>query len=162
MPLWLLLISQFSILAFALLGGVFLAFSDFLMRALRKTDGACGPLVMQSINREVFRYVFIPMFLGMVGVSLVFGVAAYWSLARPWPFMIAAVVYIVGAFGVTLSLNVPMNNALAAVDPESDAGRAFWSEKYLPHWTFWNTVRAIACVLASVSLLYGITISLSS
>jgi uncharacterized membrane protein len=162
MPLWLLLICQFSILAFALLGGVFLAFSDFLMRALRKTDGASGPLVMQSINREVFRYVFIPIFLAMVGVSLVFGVAAFWYLAQPWPFMIAAVVYIVGGFGVTLSLNVPMNNALAALDPATETGRQYWSEKYLPDWTFWNTVRTVACVLASVLLLYGTTISLSS
>ena len=162
MPLWLLLVCQFSILAFALLGGVFLAFSDFLMRALRKSDGACGPLVMQSINREVFRYVFIPMFLGMVGVSLVFCVAAYWYVAQPWPFILAAAIYIFGAFGVTIFLNVPMNNALAAVDPESAAGRDYWSEKYLPDWTFWNTVRTVACLVASATVLYGVTVSLTA
>ena len=49
------LLIQFAILAYALVGGVFLAFSDFVMRPLALTGGAGGVEVMQSINREVLR-----------------------------------------------------------------------------------------------------------
>lgn len=51
MPTWLLMLSQFSILALATLGGVFLAFSDFIMRALGVAGGSGGLHVMQAINR---------------------------------------------------------------------------------------------------------------
>jgi uncharacterized membrane protein len=62
---------QFAILAYALIGGVFLAFSDFIMRSLSRTSGTGGVEAMQVINREVFRWVFMALFLGMAAVSLV-------------------------------------------------------------------------------------------
>jgi len=61
---------QFAILAYALVGGVFLAFSDFIMRSLSLTGGTGGVEAMQVINREVFRWVFMALFLGMAAVSL--------------------------------------------------------------------------------------------
>ena len=54
---------QFSVLAYAALAGVFLAFSDFIMRSLARTSGTGGIEAMQIINREVFRWVFMTLFL---------------------------------------------------------------------------------------------------
>ena len=65
---------QFAILAYALVGGVFLAFSDFIMRSLSLTGGVGGVEAMQVINREVFRWVFMALFLGMAAVSLLVAV----------------------------------------------------------------------------------------
>jgi len=62
-------ILQTSIVAYALVGGVFLAFSDFIMRSLSHTGGVGGVEAMQVINREVFRWVFMTLFLGMAGSS---------------------------------------------------------------------------------------------
>ena len=76
MPLWLSFLAQFSILAYALLGGVFLAFSDFIMRALSVAEGGGGAAAMQAINREVFRFVFIPLFLAMAPISVVLAAGA--------------------------------------------------------------------------------------
>ncbi len=121
---------------------MFLAFSDFIMRALRVTGGAGGPEAMQAINREVFRYAFMALFLGMVPVSLVLAVSAAMTLAKPAPFLVAAALYVLGAFGVTVVRNVPMNNALAAIDAASVDGLQYWISKYVPDWTFWNSVRA--------------------
>ena len=70
---------QFAILAYALVGGVFLAFSDFIMSALAMTSGHGGVEAMQVINREVFRWVFMALFLGLAVVSLV--IAAYGAFA---------------------------------------------------------------------------------
>ena len=67
---FLFVLTQFAILAYALLGGVFLAYSDFIMRSLSLTRGAGGVEAMQIINREVFRWMFMTLFLGTALVSL--------------------------------------------------------------------------------------------
>ncbi len=157
MTIWILLLSQFSILAFAALGGVFLAFSDFIMRALGATSGAGGAEAMQSINREVFRYVFMSLFIGMVPVSLLLAAAAFMTLAAPAPFIAAAAIYGFGVFGVTAACNVPMNNVLASLDAASADGLRYWTTQYLPNWTFWNSVRSAACFAAAAVLLYAVT-----
>jgi len=156
MPTWLLLLSAFSILAFALLGGVFVAFSDFIMRALSLTGGSGGPEAMQAINREVYRWIFMVLFMGMVPVSLALGAGAVLQSTDPAPFIVAALIYLVGVFGITAAFNVPMNNALAAVDASSAEALAYWSSTYVPDWTFWNSVRAVACLLAASAVLYGV------
>jgi len=156
MPVWILVLSQFSVVAFALLGGVFLAFSDFIMRSLRLTGGAGGLEAMQVINREVFRYVFMSLFIGMIPVSLVLAVGAYRNLAHSLPFLAAATIYAVGVFGVTAACNVPMNDTLAGLEATSAEGIAYWESTYLPRWTLWNSVRTAACLLASGLLQYGV------
>lgn len=149
---------QFAILAYALVGGVFLAFSDFIMRSLALTGGHGGVETMQSINREVFRWVFMSLFLGMAAVSLV--VAGYGAFGLSGPtgtlIMLAGLVYLIGCFGVTVFFNVPMNEALAGMEMSSDSTRDYWLQTYVPRWTFWNSIRTIACVVSAALLLFGI------
>ncbi|MDX8351022.1 DUF1772 domain-containing protein [Cognatiyoonia sp. IB215182] len=149
---------QFAILAYALVGGVFLAFSDFIMRSLALTGGHGGVEAMQVINREVFRWIFMTLFLGMVAVSLV--VAGYGAFGLSGPagtlIMLAGLVYLIGCFGVTVFFNVPMNEALAGMEMSSENTRAYWLQTYVPRWTFWNSVRTIACTLAAALLLFGL------
>ncbi|MGB5556830.1 MAG: anthrone oxygenase family protein [Paracoccaceae bacterium] len=149
---------QFAILAYALVGGVFLAFSDFIMRSLSLTSGAGGVEAMQVINREVFRWVFMALFLGMAAVSI--AVAVYGGIfvgGGPGAMMmIAGLVYFIGCFGVTVCFNVPMNEALAGMDLSSEGTREYWTGTYLPRWTFWNTVRTFACGVSSALLLFGL------
>ena len=149
---------QLSIVAYALVAGVFLAFSDFIMRSLALTGGAGGVEAMQVINREVFRWVFMALFLGMAAVSLI--VAGYGAMHLTHPsgvlILLAGVVYLIGCFGVTIVFNVPMNEALAGMDVSEDATRAYWTGIYLPRWTFWNTVRTVACGVSAALLLFGL------
>jgi uncharacterized membrane protein len=152
------LLTQVSILAYGLVGGVFLAFSDFVMRSLSLTGGAGGVEAMQVINREVFRRVFMALFLGLAAVSLVLAGYGATRLAHPSgaPILLAGLVYLIGCFGVTVAFSVPMNEALADMDPGQDATRAYWTGVYLPRWTFWNTVRTVACGLSAALLLFGL------
>ena len=158
MSTWFFFLSQFSIIAFALVGGVFLAFSDFIMRSRATAQSPGGIEVMQVINREVFRYVFMTLFLGMAAVSLVIIGSAYFSLQGPAAtlIMVAAGVYLIGVFGVTVVFNVPLNNLLAGMDSMSADAMDFWTTRYLPSWTFWNSVRTVGCVLAAGSHLFGL------
>ena len=149
---------QFAIIAYALVGGVFLAFSDFIMRALSLTGGTGGVEAMQVINREVFRWVFMALFLGMAAVSLAIAGYGVANLDHPAGALIlaAGLIYLIGCFGVTIFFNVPMNEALAGMKLSEDATRAYWTCTYLPRWTFWNTVRTLASVLAAALLLIGL------
>ncbi|MEM9229527.1 MAG: anthrone oxygenase family protein [Pseudomonadota bacterium] len=149
---------QFAILAYALVGGVFLAFSDFIMRSLARTGGYGGVEAMQVINREVFRWVFMALFLGMAAVSL--AVAGYGAFGVSGPagtlIMLAGLTYLIGCFGVTVFFNVPMNEALAGMEMSSDTTRDYWLRTYVPRWTFWNSVRTIACTVSAAMLLIAV------
>jgi uncharacterized membrane protein len=56
--------------------------------------------------------------------------------------------------------NVPLNNRLAAVEPESAEGKVVWTH-YLRVWTAWNHVRtaaslaAMACFILAFSKMWG-------
>ena len=155
---FLFFLMQFAILAYALVGGVFLAFSDFIMRSLSLTGGVGGVEAMQVINREVFRWVFMALFLGMAAVSLVISGYAAISLSGPAGTLIllSGLVYLFGCFGVTVVFNVPMNEALAGMDIAAEATQSYWMGTYLPRWTFWNSVRTIACGLSALLLMTGL------
>lgn len=152
------LLLQLSILAYALVGGVFLAFSDFIMRSLALTHGTGGVEAMQVINREVFRWVFMALFLGMAAVSVFIVVYSVMRIGGGPGTLIGlgALVYLVGCFAVTVFFNVPMNEALAGMDLSAEATRDYWAATYLPRWTVWNTVRTIACALAAAMMLFGL------
>jgi len=149
---------QFAILAYALVSGVFLAFSDFIMRSLALTGGHGGVEAMQIINREVFRWVFMALFLGMAAVSVV--VAGYGAFGVSGPagtlIMMAGLVYSIGTFGVTVFFNVPMNEALAGMEMSSETTRDYWLQTYVPRWTFWNSVRTLASAASAALLLFGL------
>lgn len=151
MSTWFLILSQIVIIAYALVGGVFLAFSDFIMRSLGTVRDPSGIEVMQVINREVFKWVFMALFLGMAAVSVVIAGYTFVSVSGPAAMliMLAAGLYLVGVFGVTVAFNVPLNNRLEAMDFTSDAAQEFWITRYLPTWTFWNSVRTAASVIAA-------------
>jgi len=164
MSLWFFILIQFAILAYAIVGGVFLAFSDFIMRSLANTGGVGGMKAMQVINREVFRWVFMALFLGLVPVSLVIVGVNFSDPSGPASTLIAlaGLIYLIGCFGVTIVFNVPMNEALAKMKLTDDMTQDYWTQTYVPRWTFWNTVRMTACAVSAALLLIGLALSTNS
>ncbi|MFG6564840.1 anthrone oxygenase family protein [Sulfitobacter sp. 1A13421] len=69
----------------------------------------------------------------------------------------AGLTYLFGCFAVTVVFNVPMNETLGGMELEEESTQSYWTGTYLPRWTFWNTVRTIACALAAALLLFGLT-----
>jgi uncharacterized membrane protein len=68
--------------------------------------------------------------------------------------LVGGLLYLVGAIAVTMA-NVPRNNALAAVAPESAEGAGLWA-CYVEEWTAWNHVRAAASLAAAASLIVAL------
>lgn len=60
---WIAPLSLLAALACALVAGLFLGFSSFVMRALGERPPAEGVAAMQAINRVILRSAFIALFL---------------------------------------------------------------------------------------------------
>lgn len=132
-----------------LVGGIFFAFSNFVMAALGSLPGAQGAEAMRAINRTVLNPLFLGTLLGTVALSLAAAAMARAGAAQAAA-LAGAVLYGVGCVGVTILANVPLNNRLAAAAGKPQ-GTAVWSS-YLRQWTRWNSVRTVASLAASTLL----------
>ena len=133
-----------------LVAGIFFAFSTFIMGALARIQQAAGISAMQSINVVVLNPIFLSVFVGtaiLCGVLMLSGFLG-WSSPRSIYLIAGSLLYFAGTFLVTLVFNVPLNDALAAVAPDSTQGANLWM-RYLSVWTNWNHVRTAAALIAS-------------
>ncbi len=137
-----------------LIAGVFFAFSTFVMKALAQQPAAQGIATMQAINLTVINPWFMTVFLGTAIACLWIAIAVLlkWHQPSAVYLLIGSLLYLLGTFGVTIAFNVPLNDALAIVDPNSPDGATFWA-KYLTNWTFWNHVRTVAGIVASAAFI---------
>src|SRR5262249_49366650 len=69
--------------------------------------------------------------------------------------LMGSLLYLIGTILVTIACNVPLNDALAAVDPSSADGGCVWAH-YLKNWTAWNHVRTIAALAAAASFIVAL------
>jgi uncharacterized membrane protein len=152
----LLVLTFVSAFGSGLMGGVFFAFSTFVMHALGRLPAAHGSAAMQSINIVVLNRWFLGAFLGTAALCAALAVAALaWRPSGSIWVVAGRVLYVVGTFLVTIAFNVPRNEALAAVAPDSMEAAAMWS-RYLKEWTAWNHVRTAAALAAMAALTLGL------
>ncbi|MBI5718992.1 MAG: DUF1772 domain-containing protein [Burkholderiales bacterium] len=132
----------------AIVGGMFYAFSSFVMRALARIAPEQGVAAMNSINVVVITPSFMVVFVGTALLCLALAAMAVFAWQQPGSQLVlaASLLYLVGNFGLTMRLNQPMNLRLAAL-PSAEA-LAYWAQ-YLQAWTMWNHVRTAAALLAA-------------
>jgi uncharacterized membrane protein len=141
----------------ALVAGLLFAFSTSVMPALRQRPAAEGISVMQAINSTILNPLLGLVFGGTMVLCLLLAVTAPFTTDEPHATLraIGSVVYVLGVFAETIVVNVPMNNALDALDPAADGGASYWNT-YLRRWTAWNHLRALAGATASVLLVVSL------
>ena len=148
-------LTLFAALGSGLMAGVFFTFSTFVMTALARLPSEQGIAAMQSINVVVINPSFGGAFFGTATACVLLAVIA---LVRrrmsgaAW-LLVGSVLYLAGTFAVTIVFNVPLNDALAAVQPASAEG--LWT-RYVATWTIWNHVRTAAAFLASASFIVAL------
>lgn len=148
-----------ALLGSALIGGVFFAFSSFVMKALARVSPSGGIEAMQAINVVVLNRSFLGLFMGTAAISLMVAALAvmqWHASSSPW-FLAGAACYVVGTFVVTGLGNVPLNNQLALLPPADPASASGWSH-YLERWTRLNTVRTVAAIAASLFFTIGLSL----
>ncbi|WP_144222785.1 DUF1772 domain-containing protein [Mesorhizobium amorphae] len=129
-----------------LMAGLFFAYSNSVMPSLAQVPVPQGVLAMNTINTVIQNPLFLSIFMGTALLALFLVLAALlgWGVGRPSWVLIGAALYVIGNIIVTMAINVPMNDALAATAPDSQAAAQLWVT-YLDRWVFWNHVRAFAC-----------------
>jgi uncharacterized membrane protein len=148
-----------SALGCGLIGGVFFAFSTFVMRALAALPSPQGIAAMKSINTAVLNPMFLGVFLGTaVGcVILIVPALLNWQGPGSACMLVGSASYLLGTFLVTAVFNVPRNDALATLDPASAESARLWAE-YVTSWTLWNHVRTIAAIAAAILLMIAMVL----
>lgn len=141
----------------ALMAGMFFTFSNFVMKALAQLDTPNGIAAMQRINVVIINPLFFIIFMGTALLSIGFLVSLVWrdALANENYLIAANLFYLLGVMGVTMTRNVPMNNALEAVDASSEAASQLWN-RYLVDWIRWNHVRSVASFLATLCFILAL------
>jgi uncharacterized membrane protein len=146
-----------------LVAGTFFAFSTFVMPALASLPSKQGILAMQAINVAVINRWFLGVFLGTGAACAVLAVSSLLARDQPgaWFRVGGAALYLLGTIAVTMTLNVPLNDLLAKIQPDAPDAATFWAT-YLGAWTRWNSARAAAALLAAASLTLSLLASASA
>ncbi|SEE69484.1 Uncharacterized membrane protein [Rhizobiales bacterium GAS188] len=149
----------FSAIGCGLLAGLYFAFSTFIMTALGRIDQVHGISAMNAINTTIVQSLFMPLFIGTTLTSLALAVIAVfrWGETGSLAMLAGGVIYVVGMFLVTAVFNVPLNDALATLDPSSTEAASLWA-RYLNDWTLWNHVRTISSTAACALFIAAIAV----
>jgi uncharacterized membrane protein len=134
-----------------LVAGLLFAFSTAVMRALQRLPAEHGMKAMQHINEVILNPLFLGIFVGTALFSLLLAAAAVLDRSGPASFwmLAGAGAYLGGTFGVTMAVNVPLNNRLAATDASAPGAADIWSS-YVDRWLRWNHLRTVMGAAAAL------------
>lgn len=151
----------FMIFASLLLGaaifGFFYAWVCSTMWGLDAADPRVAIAAMQAMNASVRNIVFFPaFFLTPLAMAITAALLARRQRGPAIAFAAGALIYLLGGLILTITINVPMNEALALTAIPDDAGAAtdIW-RAYSERWQFWNQTRTLASGLAFLAAAFG-------
>jgi uncharacterized membrane protein len=140
-----------STVLMGLSAGLFATFSYVVMPGLRRASDVAFVDAMRGINIAILNPVFALTFGGAFFVALLALVLGWDDSSRPWV-MAGLVLYALGAYVITFSVNVPMNDALEAGKGSAASLRQAFEDK----WTTWNHARSVLTTSAFVCLIVGV------
>jgi uncharacterized membrane protein len=134
-------------------GGVFFAFSTFVMKALGRLPDGEAISAMNAINKAAPSPVFMLALFGTGAVSVALSVVALRHLDQSWAayVLIGGALYLV-CLVLTMAYHVPHNEALALVDPRSPGAARAWAQYHSP-WTAWNHVRTVTALAGATAFI---------
>ena len=151
LPLWL---DEIAIISFGFIGGVYFAFSFFVMQSLKKTSDSDAIRTMNAINVVILKSPFMLLFFFSSFIALILfleNLILYKLISKEG---FASLIFLVGMFLCTALKNVPLNDKLAEFDlydplsnPEIE-----WTY-YYKNWIKWNHIRTVSCFLSMALLL---------
>jgi len=146
-------------IATALIAGLFYAYTCSVNIGLGRLPNRDYLAAMQAINRAIQNPWFFASFMG----TLVLLPLSAWlnfndeTRLRFTLLSVAAIVYLVGVFGVTIFGNVPLNDALAHIDLSklSSAQAAEQRDAFEKPWLVYHNIRTAANVICLVLVILG-------
>jgi len=133
-------------------GGVYFAFSTFVMTGLRRLPDRQGLTAMQAVNRAAPSPLFMTALFGTAALAAGLIVAGIrrWGDAGATQLVVGSSLYLVSVV-LTIAFHVPRNEALDKVEPSSAAAAQRWLD-YASVWTAGNHVRTLSAVAGAVVL----------
>ena len=150
----LLLLDEIAIISFGFIGGVYFAFSFFVMQSLKKTSASDAIRTMNTINLVILKspFMFLFFFSSFIAFILFLENLILYKLISNEGF--ASLIFLVGMFICTATKNVPLNNKLADFDfNESSCNPEIEWNYYYNNWVKWNHIRTASCFLSMVLLI---------
>lgn len=136
-----------AVLGVGLNAGLFFIFSVCIMGALARLPAEQGIAAMQAINVVILNPWFLLVFMGTAVLALVLAAGGFVYGGPARFYLIAgALLFLGGTILVTMTFNVPMNDALDALQPGSEDAARLWSSTYLVDWVRWNHVRTLSSI----------------
>lgn len=141
-----------------LTGGAYLAFTVMVLPALDGAAASDAIATMQRVNVAAVRPPFMIVFFGSVLTAVA---AAVSTLAAGDPtgtraLRLAGAGLAVGAFVITVAVNVPLNDGLAAIPPGTPDASGAWAQ-YSRSWGGANLIRGLVSVAGCAALVASIT-----
>ena len=149
--LWL---EKVAIISFGFTGGVYFAFSFFVMQSLKKTSDPDAIRTMNTINLLILKSPFMLLFFfsSFIAFILFLENLILYKLISNEGF--ASLIFLLGMFLCTATKNVPLNNKLADFDfKDSTFNPTIEWNNYYRDWIKWNHIRTASCFLSMVLLL---------
>jgi uncharacterized membrane protein len=144
-----------GVVAVGLMAGLYAAFALAVMPALRRVDDASFVSVMQRINVAIVNPLFLLLFFGGLGFTVVAAVL-HRDHAMLWWIVAGAILYGLTLI-TTIVFNIPLNNEIAAAgDPERISDLRTVREAFEGPWVRWNILRAVLGTGALAVLVTGL------
>ena len=150
----LLWIDEIAIICFGFIGGVYFAFSFFVMHSLKKINHLEAIRIMNSINSVILKSPFMFLFFFSSFIAVILFLKNLILFEIIYNQVLSSLIFLGGMFLCTATKNVPLNKKLAnfsftdaTSDPEIE-----WNY-YYKNWTKWNHIRTASCFVSMTLLL---------
>jgi uncharacterized membrane protein len=139
-------------LASGLIAGLFYSYSCSVNPGLGALSDAGYLAAMQSINRAILNPVFFFSFMGTLVLLPLSTYQHFGAGSRFYLLLAAAVVYVIGTFGVTILGNVPLNEVLDKMSL-ADASTQELAAHRLRFEVPWNRLHAVRTYASIISFI---------
>ncbi len=143
-----------AILLSGLVAGLFYGFQCSVNKGLGQLGDKEYLLGFQSINKAILNPVF---FISFMGCLVILPIACWLSHrigdSASFNFLlVAAIIYFVGVFGVTVFGNVPLNETLANFNINAASIKELVLQRKIfePSWNKYHLIRTIAAIISFV------------
>lgn len=143
----------------SLVAGLLFAFAAVVMPGIRSLDDGGFIRAFQVIDRVIQNNqpLFVFVWVGSVLALIAAAVLGIWELngADRLLIIVAALLYLLCVQLPTFAINIPMNNEVQKLDPDSmnETTRKRAREAFEPRWNRWNAIRTACASLASILLM---------
>ena len=143
----------------SLVAGLLFAFAVIVMPGIGSLDDGGFIRAFQAIDRVIQnnQLLFLIVWVGSLLALIAAAVLGMWALsgADRLLIIVAALLYLLCVQLPTFTINIPLNNEVQKLDPDSmnETTRKRAREAFEPRWNRWNAIRTASASLASILLI---------